>query len=444
MERFPKVIFCLVLFLCLAMVPAASSADQGADAGSGVFRVVQVAGAINPVVARFIAGELALANREDARAFLLELDTPGGLDTAMREIIQQIFGSEIPVIVYVYPQGARAASAGALITLAADFAAMAPGTNIGAAHPVAVGGGQADETMMEKVVSDAVAYVRSIAEQRGRNKDWAERIVRESISTPAHEALDLGVIDLVVASEAELLAELDGRRYLRGGEPRILRTDGVVLERAEMNWRQQILNTISNPNVAYLLLMLGFLGIFFEISQPGAIFPGAVGAVALLLAFFALQTLPINYVGVLLILLAVILFILEIKVPSYGMLTIGGILSMALGSLMLIDTSEPYMQISRAVILATVAVSAGFFILIVFFVARDQGRRMVSGREGIAGETGQAVTDIDAEGGRVFVHGEYWDAFSRTRIASGEKIEVLRMLSGLRLEVRAVQGEEKA
>ncbi len=260
----------------------------------------------------------------------------------MRDIIQSILNSTAPVIVYVSPQGARAASAGALITLAADFAAMAPGTNIGAAHPVAIGpGSQPDNTMMKKVENDAAAYARSLAQKRGRNADWAEQSVRESVSISAEEALREGVIDLVSDNVNELLQQLDGYKYIRDGQPLILTTAGSILKPVEMHWRQKILNALSNPNIAYLLMMLGIIGIFFEISQPGVVLPGAIGAIAILLALFAFSSLPINYVGVLLILLAVVLFILEVKVVSFGMLTVGGIVAMAFGSLMLIDSSAP-------------------------------------------------------------------------------------------------------
>jgi membrane-bound serine protease (ClpP class) len=414
----------------------------GQDSPVEEIRAVRVAEIINPVVAAFITEQLTRANDDQVLAFLIELDTPGGLDTAMRAIIQQMLASRIPVIVYVYPSGARAASAGALITLAADFAAMAPGTNIGAAHPVAIGpgGGGGDEgegknVMMDKVVRDAVAYARSIAEQRGRNVDWAESIVSESVSTPASEALKINAIDLVAEDEKQLLLQLNGRTYQREGQERVLHTDGARIVHAEMNWRQKILNIISNPSIAYMLMMLGILGIFFEISNPGAIFPGAIGVIALLLAFFGLQTLPINYAGVLLIVVAVILFILEINVPSYGMLTVGGLASLGLGSLMLIDTAEPYLQISRAVIVATLLVSAAFVALVLFFVTRTQKTRFFSGREGLIGERGVAASDIH-EKGRVFVHSEYWSAFSQQPIAKGDVVEVVRMAENMRLEVR--------
>ena len=411
-------------------------------------RVVRVAGVINPVLADFISAELAAANAGNARAFMIEMDTPGGLDTSMRTIIQQILGSRIPVIVYVYPSGARAASAGALITLAADFAAMAPGTNIGAAHPVSIGiggagGNDQGETMMDKVVNDAVAYARSLADQRGRNRDWAEQVVRESVSTPAQEALELKVIDLIAADESALLKELDGRTYLRSGQAHRLETQGLTLSYAEMNWRQEIFNTISNPNVAYMLLMLGILGIFFEISQPGVILPGAIGALALLLAFLGFQTLPVNYIGGLLILLAIILFILEVKVVSYGMLTVGGLIAMTFGSLILVDSPAPYLQISRAVIATTVAVCGGFISLVLLFVVRVQRSRYFSGLEGMVGERGQAVTALEP-GGRVYVHGEYWDARSEQPISAGSVIEIVSAEANLKLLVRAVGSDPPA
>lgn len=442
MTILPKLLFFVCFSLFFGVGQQVSAQDE--PDSSGVVRAVRFADGINPVMAGFIASELTRANTDGALAFLLELDTPGGLDTAMRTIIQGILGSKIPVIVYVYPPGARAASAGALITLAADFAVMAPSTNLGAAHPVAIGPGagggeEKSSTMMDKVVNDAVAYARSIAQQRGRNVEWAEKIVRESISTPATEALELKVIDFIASDEAALLVQLDGRRYLRDGQSLTLQTQGAKLVFAEMGWRLQILNTISNPNVAYLLMMLGLLGIFFEISQPGVILPGVIGALALLLALFAFQTLPVNYTGVLLILLALVLFLLEIKVTSFGMLTVLGIISMTLGSLMLFESSEPYMRVSWEVIAATVAVSTSFSLLVLFFVVRTQKGRVVSGREGMVGELGEAVTPIDGEG-RVFVHGEYWDAYAKEPIPMGARVEVVAMGAHMRLEVKLHSG----
>ncbi|HKL26437.1 MAG TPA: nodulation protein NfeD [Desulfuromonadales bacterium] len=419
--------------------------EHSSDDGTAeTLRAVQVAGPINPVVADFVTTELAAANQAAARAFLIQLDTPGGLDTAMREIIRSLLSSEIPVIVYVYPPGARAASAGALITLAADFAVMAPGTNIGAATPVSLGGGPADQSqdspMQTKILNDATAYARSLAEQRGRNVDWAERIVRDGISTAANQARELRVVDLVAANLSALMTELDGRTYLRNGQARQLQLAGAAVRYAEMTLRQQILDAISSPTVAYLLLMLGILGIFFEISQPGVILPGAVGAIALLLAFYALQTMPVSFAGILLIFLSVVLFLLEIKVTSFGMLTVGGAVALGFGSLILIDSPAPYLQISRTVILATVIVVTGTISGVLYLVVRAQRSRFHSGREGLVGERGRAVTTISGTG-TAFVHGEYWQAFAEEEIAEGESVEVVGLVSSMRLKVRKIEGD---
>lgn len=419
-----------IIFTCFVASAAAAATD---------IPTVRVKGSINPVLADFIAEELQEANKQGAPAFLVEMDTPGGLDTAMRRIIQSLLASRVPVIVYVAPSGARAASAGALITMAADFAAMAPGTNIGAATPVSIGmgGGGMDETMKHKVVNDAVAYARSIAEQRGRNLEWAEKIVRDGASTAAREALDLKIIDLIADNRPELLKQLEGRRYLRDGKEQRLALNGAVAVERDMSWTRRILNVVSDPTIAYLLMMLGILGIFFEISQPGVILPGVVGTLALLLALFAFQALPVNYVGVLLILLGLILFILEIKVVSYGMLSVGGVIALALGSLMLIDSPDPLMRISFAVIAATVASCAGFIIFCLWFVARSQRRQMVSGQEGMVGELGTAVSAVSPDGGRVYVHGEYWDACADGQIPAGVDIMVVAVAEQMRLKVQA-------
>jgi membrane-bound serine protease (ClpP class) len=420
------------LLLWLLWLPAAVASE-----GSRVWSAVRIADPITPVLADFVAAELIRANQAGHGAFLVELDTPGGLDGAMRTIIQAFLTSDIPVVVYVYPSGGRAASAGALITLAADFAAMAPGTHIGAAHPLPIGsqGDQAPKELLSKIVEDAAAYARSIAQRRGRNAEQAERMVRDSLSLAAEEAVALQVVDLVAEDRAALLRALDGRRYRRGDASRILATADLEIRPVEMNWRQKVLKTISHPNVAYLLLMLGMLGIFFEIAQPGTIFPGAIGAMALLLALFAFQSLPVNTAGLLLILLALVLFVLEISVESYGLLSIGGVISMAMGSMMLTAGLEPFWRISPLLIAATVAVVSGLLLLVLYAVVRAQRGTFQSGAEGMAGERGKAVTAIGADG-RVFVHGEYWQAYSREPIAAGESIEVVQMGENLRLEVR--------
>lgn len=433
-----KSLFLISCALCFLFLGIMTLKAEGESLGRPRIGAVRVAAVINPTIAEFVVSELEQANRESLDAFLVELDTPGGLDGAMRDIIQAILGSEIPVIVYVFPGGARAASAGALIALAADFAVMAPGTNIGAAHPVSIGaGGEQSEVMRGKLVADAVAYARSIAQQRGRNVDLAEAIVRDSLSLAAAEAVQRKLVDFLATDEEALLTVLDGAEYRRGQQRFRLRAGDGQLMFAEMSWQQQILNAISQPNMAYILLMLGFLGIFFEISQPGGILPGAVGSIALLLAFFAFQTLPVNFVGALFIFLALVLFILEVKVVSYGMLTIGGIVAMTLGSLMLIENSEPFLRISLLVIAGTVVVVSGLFLLILFFVVKTQRRPYVSGAEGMIGQYGEALTDIHQDG-KVFVHGEYWQAHSALPVNRGETVEVVGMTRNLRLEVKSV------
>ncbi|MEE4253803.1 MAG: nodulation protein NfeD [Desulfuromusa sp.] len=435
MSRFIRTILIVILLI-------AGVASQHAEATQQTVRHLIIASAINPVTATFISRQISIANQNSEPAILIQLDTPGGLDTSMREIIQAELSSTIPVIIYIAPQGARAASAGALITLAADFAVMAPGTNIGAAHPVAIGAGkQTDSTMMKKVENDAAAYARSLAQKRGRNQDWAERSVRDSVSISAEEALDLTVIDLIADGTDHLLNQLHNYKYIRNGKTLTFTTQGIVLQQIEMDWREKILNTLSNPNIAYLLLMLGIIGIFFEISQPGVVLPGAIGTIAILLALFAFSSLPINYVGFLLIILAIVLFILEVKVVSYGMLAVGGIISMALGSIMLIDSSEPYLQISRAVIAATVTVSAGFFLLATGMVVKTQRRPVISGQEGMVGEIGEAIDPI-SDSGMVFVHGEYWQACSDQPIPVGAKIRIIKVMDGLKLQVETIEPKE--
>jgi membrane-bound serine protease (ClpP class) len=426
----------LRLIISLLFIPLPFTLALAGNEPQTVIRQLVVQSSINPATAAFIVEQIEIANEQQDLAILLQLDTPGGLDSAMRMIIQAELQSQRPVIVYVAPAGARAASAGALITIAADFAVMAPGTNIGAAHPVSIGGGdQLSETMKEKVSNDAVAYIKSLAQKRGRNVDWAEKAVRESASIPAQEALKIGVIDLVAENSAALLKGLNGKSYQRNGKSVIFTTTQAILKTVEMNWRQKILDTISNPTVAYMLLMLGMLGIFFEISQPGVILPGVVGSIALLLAFFALQALPVNYVGILLILLALVLFILEVKIMSYGMLTVGGITAMSIGSLMLIDSTEPYMQISKAVIAASVLTCSSFFLFATWMVFRNQQRPVVSGLEGMIGEIGQAVTSIKGTG-KIFVHGEYWQAESDEPVKKGNKVEVIGIGDHMHLLVK--------
>ncbi len=421
--------FLLLLGFCLVFVPSP-------DATKGHIAHLKVKSTINPVISEYIDKGLKEAASAGAICAIVQMDTPGGLDTAMRDIVQSILNSPIPVIVYVAPSGARAASAGVLITISAHVAAMAPGTNIGAAHPVGLGGGQMDETMMKKVENDAAAYAKSLAEQRGRNVEWAVKAVRESESVSAQKALELNIIDMVAASLPELIEKLEGREVETVYGKKTLALKDVPVETSEMGWRYRLLDTLSNPNIAYILMMLGFYGLFFELSNPGVIFPGVFGAICLILAFFALQTLPVNYAGVLLILLAIILFIAEIKVTSYGVLTLGGIVALLLGSLMLIESPDPALRVSWYVILPTVATTAAFFIFAVSFALRAQFRQPTTGQEGLVGKRARVVSPIKPEG-KVFVHGEYWNAESDDEIDKGESVEIVSV-SELTLRVKKV------
>ncbi len=425
--------FYAILFLAVAVLSYPVSARAQAPFARDVY-VIKVSSTINPAVADFVISSIETAEEANAVALVIQLDTPGGLDRAMRDIIKAMLNSRIPIVVYVSPPGGRAASAGVLITLAADIAAMAPGTNIGAAHPVSVGGGKMDETMAEKVANDAAAYARSIAEKKGRNADWAEEAVRKSVSLTEREAFEKNVIDLVAKDLSDLLEKIDGLKVEKEGSVFVLETKEAVVKFLKMGLRHRILNALSDPNVAYILLMIGIYGVFFELSNPGAIFPGVVGGISLILGFYALQTLSVNYAGMLLILLALILFILEIKVQSYGMLTVGGIISLFLGSVMLFKTKDPYLRISMKTIIPMVVLSAVFFGLVILLAVKAQRRKPITGFEGIIGQKGKAHTDIDGKG-KVFVSGEIWDAVSEEPIEKGCEIEVIGK-EGFRLIVK--------
>ncbi|HRS86835.1 MAG TPA: nodulation protein NfeD [Syntrophales bacterium] len=400
-----------------------------------VFNKITVSGAITPPMAEFILANIEEASREGRAGLIILLDTPGGLDLAMRDIAKGILNAPLPVIVFVYPAGARAASAGVIITVAAHVAAMAPGTNIGAAHPVAIGFGGGDKTMMEKVENDAAAYVRGIARQRGRSEEWVERAVRKSESVTAEEALKKGVIDLVAADVPELLRGIDGREVKVGGKTVVIKTQGAVVTEKKMGTRQRVLTAISDPNVAYILFLLGLAGLYFEFSHPGVILPGVVGAISLILAFFAMQTLPINYAGILLIVLGVILFIAEMKVVSHGILTVGGIISLVVGSLMLFESPDPALRVSLDVMIPSLVIITLFFVAVIVLVVRAQLRRKRTGREGMMDAEGVAVTDVDPVG-KVLVKGEYWQATSVRPIKAGMPVRVISV-DGLRLQVEA-------
>ena len=396
--------------------------------------VITLSGVINPVATEYIGKSIKIANEKKVEVLVIELDTPGGLDTSMRKIVKDIIGSEVPVVVYVSPSGSRAASAGVFITLSAHIAAMAPGTNIGAAHPVGIGE-KMDKVMAEKATNDAAAYIKSLAERNARNAKWAEDAVRKSISATEEEALREGVIDLVSKDLNSLLSDIDGKKVRTVMGEKVLNTAKANIIREGMGLRHRILNLISDPNVAYILMLLGFYGLFFELTNPGSIFPGVMGGICLILAFYAFQTLPVNYAGLLLIILAIILFILEVKIISHGVLTIGGIISMVIGSIMLFESPAPFMKLSLYVILPAAIITALFFSLTLGLAFKAFKRKPVTGSEGLLGGEGVASTDITRDGGMVLLHGERWSAYSDEPISKGEKVKV-EAVSGLKVKVK--------
>lgn len=430
-KTFPLMKRLFFTLLVFSFVPVFILAAERTSSGKAV--VLTVNGVINPVSSEYISTNLKKANEESAEVVVIELDTPGGLDTSMRDIIKEIMASKVPVVVYVAPGGARAASAGAFITISAHVAAMAPGTNIGAAHPVNLGG-QMDKTMAKKVENDSAAFIRSLAQKRGRNVDWAESAVRKSESIPEDAALKEHVIDIVASNLPDLLDQMDGRTVTTEAGEAVLQTRSAEVVRIPMTTRQQVLDALANPNVAYVLMMLGFYGLIFELSNPGSILPGVIGAICLILAFYSLQTLPINYAGVLLIVLSIILFIAEVKIASFGLLTVGGIVSLVLGSLMLIDSPEEYMRVSLTVILPVALATGLFFFFVVGAVIRTYRRKVSTGKEGLIGSVGIARTDIAPEG-QIFIHGETWTAIHEERpIPKGSKV-VVKGIKGLSLLV---------
>lgn len=420
--------FPVLLILCLTTL------------GYGSIIKITVNAPIHPITSEYIQKSLEKADRENASLIIISLNTPGGLDTSMREIIEKILSTETPVVAFVSPSGARAASAGFFIGVACDLFVMAPGTNTGAAHPVGVSitGQQMDETMADKVTHDAASYIKSIAEKRGRNIKMAEDAVRESLSYTEKEAYEGGLIDLIAKDEQEIIDFFHNKTIQKfDGEERVLDLQDEEVVDLPMTARQKFLLTISNPNLAYILLMLGLLGLYFEFSNPGAILPGVLGGLCLLVAIFSFQILPINYVGLILILLSIGLFILEIKVQSYGILSVGGILAMVIGSIMLIDAPIPELRPSLKFIIPVAIGLSLIFLFLIILAVRVHMRKAVTGKEGLVGKIGVARTELNPEG-KVFVHGEIWDAEAQQDIPEGTKVKIIEVLENLKIKVTKV------
>ncbi|MCJ7808997.1 MAG: nodulation protein NfeD [Desulfobulbaceae bacterium] len=392
--------------------------------------IIELEGPINPGTALFVVRGLEKARETNASLVIIRLDTPGGLASSMRTIIKAILNSPVPVVVYVGPKGAGAASAGVMITVAGHVAAMAKGTNIGAAHPVSTGGKDIGDDMGKKVVNDMAAYARGIAEEKGRNGEWVEKAIRESVSITADEAHEKKVVDLVVEDMDDLLKILDGREVTTSSGTVTLKTSGIEKTVYSPGFRDKLLQTISDPNISYILMMIGLAGLYFELANPGAICPGVIGGISLILAFFSFQTLPVNYAGVMLILLAIIFFIAEVKVASYGMLSVGGIISLTLGSIMLYGDTG----VSIKLMLPTILLVGGFFVVVAGIAFRTIHRKPLGGADGLPGEIGVVTETVDPEG-LLFVHGETWRAFSKEKLEKGEKAEVVA-INGLLLEVK--------
>jgi membrane-bound serine protease (ClpP class) len=403
--------------------------------------LISVDGTINPAVDDFIREGIARARLEGAKALIIQLDTPGGLLESTRSIVKEMLGSPVPLIVYVAPSGSGAASAGTFITMAAHIAAMAPGTNIGAAHPVAGSGEEVKGVMGEKIENFTASFGETIAQKRGRNTDWAIQAVRKSVSITEKEALKKNVIDIVAANLDDLLQQADGKKVDLDGREVVLSVKNARIDRFEMSLKQKILDKLSHPNIAYLLMMAGILGLYMEFSHPGVIFPGVAGAIALLLAFISLQILPINYGGLVLIILGIALLIAEAFVPSFGVLGVGGGISLALGSLLLFDTESSDLTLDRSIVLAAVGTLSAYMLIVGYLVLKTQKKKAAAGLEGMVGEIGEVKVALNPSG-KIFVHGEYWSAEAEDQVAVGEKVRVVGF-DGMCLKVnRLSQGRQ--
>jgi membrane-bound serine protease (ClpP class) len=398
--------------------------------------VLKINGSINPTTYDYLQHEINIAVQQNAQAVIIEMNTPGGLLEATRGIVTEFLNAEIPIIVFVAPQGSRAASAGVFITMAAHIAVMAPGTNIGAAHPVSTQG-EMDSVMSGKVTNDAAAFIRSISEKRKRNVKWAEEAVRNSVSITETEALKEHVIDFIASNRAALLDSLNGRTVIIEKDTVTLATAHVRIEEREMNWRYKILNILSDPNISYILFLIGIYGLFFELYNPGSIFPGVAGAIALILALYSMQTLPINYAGLALIIVGIILFLLEIKITSYGLLSIGGVIALFFGSIMLFQTDGPmeFVEVSLGVIIPLVIFTAIFFFFVIGAGVKAQRRKVTTGESAIVGSEAITISVLNPTG-KVRLEGEIWTAESLSgKIEKNAKV-VVTEIHGLLLKVK--------
>ncbi len=387
---------------------------------------LKITGPIESITEEYVVDSFATIRKADnAKLVIIEIDTPGGLDTSMRSIIKEILNSPAPVAVYVSPQGARAASAGFFIAVASDISSMAPGTNMGAASPVSVSGQKMDDTMKSKVTNDAVSYIKSLAKKRGRNMEWSEKAVSEAKSYTAEECLSNNLAEYIAENLQDLIKQLEGKKITNSKEETVeLKLTGERIVDLEMSARQQFLKTITNPNLAYFLLIFGLLGLYLEFTHPGIIIPGVIGGISLLLAFLAFQVLPINYIGLLLIFLAIGFFIAEIKIPGFGVFGVGGVISFVLGSVMLINSPVPGMRPTMKIIISVAIGVALIFLFLTYKVYKAMRQKPETGQEGLCGEIGVARSDINSESGKVFVHGEWWNAISDEDIPAGSKVVV--------------------
>lgn len=398
---------------------------------------VKIDAAITPVIANFISYGIDLANRERASAFIIELDTPGGLVESTREIVKEILQSQVPVIVYVSPSGARAASAGTFILLSSHLAAMAPGTHVGAAHPVELTG-KMDKEMMNKVVNDLVAWAKNLAKMRGRNEVFAEEAVRKSKSITEEEALKLGVIEIIAKDINDLLEKAHGREILIGEEKRTLKLRNLKVETIKEDLKTKVLKILTNPNLVYLLLMLGLAGLYFELAHPGSIFPGVLGAICLILALVGLSVIPVNYAGLVLIILAGILFFLELQATTHGLLALAGVACLFLGSLMLFGKNPPALKASTPFLYSVVITFSAILGGITYIAVKTLRKKPVSGKEGLIGKVGKTLEEIGPDKGKIFLEGEIWQAISEEPIPKGEKVIVIGQ-QGLILKVKRKQ-----